>query len=76
MRPVTLPPATWLAVVVTLAVLVQEQFPVSEYWWSPGVVIALGAAAKLIEVYWPESKQESARGYLWTGRAWKFWIGG
>lgn len=78
-KPLTFPPAVWLTLSVALAAWMQDSFPFPEHWWSPGVVIVLGTVAKLLELYLmkPPSVQESTeRGYLWTGKAWKFFLGG
>lgn len=70
MSDLKIPGTAWIALITALSAWVQETWHEP---WVTGVVIGLGAAVKLIEVYWPESTQESTRFLLRSRSKWRRW---
>lgn len=76
MKVPQVPGTAWVALIVAVSAWLVQSFPDSP--WVAGVVVVLGAAAKLIELYWPGKEDEvlyriSRRS---LSKGYRFWLGG
>ena len=71
----SLPGTIWLSLIVAITAWVQQSFP--DEWWISGIVIVLGALAKLIEIYWVKPKPEESSRMMGEERSKssRFWVG-
>lgn len=57
MKLFNIPGAVWVSLIVMVTSWLNTNFP--DQPWLPATVVALGAIAKLIQMYWPKKAPET-----------------